>query len=190
MLTNLKLEPGSRLIVAPGTRLFIKTTLIYRGTFSNSAGQLASTFVAYYGSADAFLESNFSGTFLAQSAAVILGDSDSLTYSGTVLAKNIEVRPDVTLSCVAGTSQQLAKSLQPAAGEVSPNESEASLAAPELKREAVTSADDSEQPNVTEPASTCTIVAVGSSSGGPWWALLALLLLRRRRASARARGGS
>lgn len=201
LLTSLTIEPGARLIVAPGTRLFIKSSLIYRGLFSNAAGQLAPTFVAYYGTSDVFLESNFSGTMLAQFAGVILGDADSLAYSGSVLAKNVEVRPDVTLSCVAGTSTQVVKSLR-APGEVveesqgieAGSVGEAELPANEASLEAKAAPTGTEADGHGDeslPAATCTLSTVPSRQPGKaWWGALAgvvaLTLARRRRASRRA----
>ena len=103
LMDVLELEPDAKLVVAPGTRLFVKSSMIYRGLFTNAAGQLASTFLAYYGTQALFMESNFSGTLLASAATVVLGDADSRSYTGKVLAKDIEVRPDVTLTCSAGS---------------------------------------------------------------------------------------
>jgi MYXO-CTERM domain-containing protein len=113
LMEVLELEPDAKLIVAPGTRLFVKSSMIYRGLFTNAAGQLSSTFLAYYGTAALFMESNFSGTLLAANATVVLGDGDSRSYSGKVLAKDIEVRPDVTLTCSAGVGP-----IFPAVGQV------------------------------------------------------------------------
>jgi len=99
LIENLDIEPGAAVVVAPTTRLFVKNTAIYRGAFVNAANQPTSTFLAYYGTNALFMESNFSGTLLAASARAVLGDSDSHSYGGRVLAKEIELRPDTTLTC-------------------------------------------------------------------------------------------
>ena len=99
LIENLDIEPGAAVVVTPTTRLFVKNTGIYRGAFVNAANQPASTFLAYYGTNALFMESNFSGTLLAASSRVVLGDTDSHTYGGVVLAKEIELRPDTTLTC-------------------------------------------------------------------------------------------
>jgi MYXO-CTERM domain-containing protein len=102
LVEDLDIEPQATVVVSPLTRLFVKNTAIYRGLFVNTAGQPAPTFLAYYGTNALFLESNFSGTLLASSARAVLGDADSRTYAGRVLAKELELRPDVTLTCSGG----------------------------------------------------------------------------------------
>ncbi len=102
LVENLDVEPQASIVVVPGTRLFVKSSMVYRGAFVGTTGAPASTFVAYYGQPALYLESNFSGTLLASSARAVLGDGDSHTYGGRVIAKEIELRPDVTLTCSGG----------------------------------------------------------------------------------------
>ncbi|HYJ07493.1 MAG TPA: hypothetical protein VEX18_00750, partial [Polyangiaceae bacterium] len=178
------------LIVTPQTRLFVKTSGIYRGLFGNASNQLAETFLAYYGTSPLFLESNFTGLLLAANARVVLGDADSLTYRGRLLAKEIELRPDVTLTC-SGTATQVFKPLlaelppQPPAevalleSESEPDHGAPASAEPELESQPVVGED------VRMDGASCTVSPgrIGGSSGAFALALSALLLgfARRRR---------
>jgi MYXO-CTERM domain-containing protein len=188
LVEHLDIEPQATLIVTPQTRLFVKNSGIYRGLFGNASNQLAETFLAYYGTSPLFLESNFTGLLLAANARVVLGDGDSLTYRGRLLAKEIELRPDVTLTC-SGTATQVFKPLlaelppQPPAEvarlERDPDHGAPASTEPELESQAVAGED------VRMDGASCTVSPgrVGASSGVFALALSALLLgfARRRR---------
>jgi hypothetical protein len=99
LIEHLDIEPQAELVISAGTRLFVRSSMIYRGRFRDSSGGLAKTFLAYYGSAALVLESEYSGVLLADSASVALGSGSNRNYSGVILARDIELRPDVTFTC-------------------------------------------------------------------------------------------
>jgi MYXO-CTERM domain-containing protein len=157
--------------VSPLTRLFVKNSVIYRGLFANSSGQPAPTFLAYYGTSALFLESNFSGTLLASSARAVLGDADSRTFAGRVLAREIELRPDVTLTCSGGNGLVFDPTADPG-GTMLFSASAPFFAEP-----------PSVESSEAEESSGCSVGSRGASERGlVGFALLALVgALRRRR---------
>jgi hypothetical protein len=174
LFEGLDIEPDAKVVVTPQTRLFVKNSLIYRGMFANTAGQLAEVFLAYYGTAPIWLESNFSGSLLAASGKVVLGDGDSHAYRGRIVARDIELRPDVVLTC-AGASSPLFKATS------------AGATLPLLEPTTTVSGEPSnrrmDEPSVSTPAASCAIsqprpVLAPLAAAA---ALFAFLVTRRRR---------
>jgi MYXO-CTERM domain-containing protein len=171
LVEELDIEPQAVVKVSPLTRLFVKNSVIYRGLFANSSGQPAPTFLAYYGTSALFLESNFSGTLLASSARAVLGDADSRTFAGRVLAREIELRPDVTLTCSGGNGLVFDPTADPG-GTMLFSASAPFFAEP-----------PSVESSEAEESSGCSVGSRGASERGlVGFALLALVgALRRRR---------
>ncbi len=80
------------------TRVFVKTTLVLRSPFRNTAGQLQSVFIGFAGTTTT-LESSMTGTLLAPAATVNFGINPNLTFTGGFRARNIDLRPSNTIVC-------------------------------------------------------------------------------------------
>jgi hypothetical protein len=162
-LDRLILETTSKLVLDQRTgpiRLFVKTELTYRGTFSTlPAG--GNTFIHYVGVNAGFLEGPFTGTVLAPNGRIVVRKP----YTGTLAAHDIQVDPDVVLQC--SVPPPIAFALLGPAGLQSPG-APAGVAPSETSAEA-------------PPATGCA-VGGGAELGGAWIALLLLALLVRARA--------
>jgi hypothetical protein len=94
-LDALEIEPDAVISVPAGARLFVRTKLIFRGSFSGP-GPIT---LSYSGTSDVYLERAFRGTFKAPLAKVTLGSGNSLSFAGTVAAREIVLRPGVSFTC-------------------------------------------------------------------------------------------
>lgn len=94
-MNSLTLEPDSRLILRGATRLFIRSSLIMRG---NVQGNAPFTLV-YNGTNEVTFERNFTGQVRAPRARINLGSGNQLTFAGSIMAKDIELRPGASLTC-------------------------------------------------------------------------------------------
>ncbi len=167
VLESLSVEPDATIVVASGTRLFVRDALTYRGRFVDDAGVVTPTFLAYYGTSSVTLEREFRGKLFAESASLALGAGQRLSFAGQFFAKDIEVRPDVTVTCSTelGAVHALDLSTPP-------------LGAP---REDSDLASD----NVNQDAASCSVgrLAAGNGIAGTLWigALAVVEMVRRRR---------
>jgi len=102
---SLTLEPQSRLNLnqsAGAIQLFVKTSVIDRGDITPAGGVADAFLLGYAGTASLTVERPFpAGTIVAPSAAVIIGSLGSTAFRGQLFAKDIQIRPDATLTCVA-----------------------------------------------------------------------------------------
>ncbi len=92
-MTSLVMETGSRLLFDEGTgpvKLYVGTTLIWRGTLQTVSGAHPSGFVAYQGAADTFLETAFRGTVAAPFAKLVLR-AVSGGHTGAFFGRYVEV---------------------------------------------------------------------------------------------------
>jgi hypothetical protein len=92
------LEPDSRVILSGRTRLFVRSSLTMRGTFSG--GQDLPVLV-YGGTNAVTLERNFNGQVRAPRARLVLGSGNQLSFKGGFFAKDVELSPGVTVDCQA-----------------------------------------------------------------------------------------
>jgi len=96
----LQLEPQSEVILDSGTtRLFVRNSVIYRGTFKPPSGGAFALVLTYTGTSTVPLESPFQGTLFAPNASLTLGTGGPQQFKGHFLAKELEVRPDTVVTC-------------------------------------------------------------------------------------------
>ncbi len=97
--TSLALNSSSSIIRATAsTRIFVSSALTLRSPIKNSSGAVQAVYVGF-GGTTLLLEATFSGILLAPNAFVTLGTGSTFVYTGGLLAKSIEVRPDARLVC-------------------------------------------------------------------------------------------
>jgi hypothetical protein len=105
--TSLDLEPLARLEVdesAGPVVIFVKSSLIYRGSIVTPANVLATIFLGYTGTQAVTLEAPFNGTFVAPNASLMLGVDTSIQFRGQYVAKTFELRPDSVITCDTSAS--------------------------------------------------------------------------------------
>lgn len=95
-LSSLTLEPDARLILSGATRLFIRSSLTMRGNVQGN-GSLT---LNYTGTNQVTFERNFTGHIRAPMARISLGSGNQLTFRGSVMARDVELRPGASLSCL------------------------------------------------------------------------------------------
>jgi DNA-binding protein YbaB len=94
------LEPGSKVIIdaSAGPVIFwVKTTLIFRGTFQDKAGGFPRIWLGYVGTAFAALEAPYHGSLVAPNAPVRLATVGAPGHVGSWAALNLEVSPNQTI---------------------------------------------------------------------------------------------
>jgi hypothetical protein len=96
--TNVDFEPQSTLSLSGATELDMTGTLIWRGAESLGSGAALPT-LFYAGTSQIVLETNGSLHLIAPHASVALGSGSSLSFSGTIAADSVELRPAVTFAC-------------------------------------------------------------------------------------------
>lgn len=93
--SHLQLEPQGVVSIQGNTRLFVASSVIYRGTIQG-AGRVT---LGYAGQNDLMLEQVFVGDVRAPNARVTLGAGSALTFRGTIAAREVTLRPDVSFVC-------------------------------------------------------------------------------------------
>lgn len=96
-LDALQLEPQSRVVLSGKTRIFINRSAILRGSIVLQGAAEISLY--YNGATQLTVEQPFDGKLVAPKALVSLGAGNALTFTGSLFAKDIEVRPDVVVTC-------------------------------------------------------------------------------------------
>jgi hypothetical protein len=92
-MTSLVMETGSRLLLDEGTgpvKLYVGTTLIWRGTLQTVSGAHPAGFVAYQGAGDTVLDTAFRGTLAAPFAKLVLR-AVSGGHTGAFFGRYVEV---------------------------------------------------------------------------------------------------
>jgi hypothetical protein len=100
--TSLDLEPQAVLEVdesAGPVTIFVRDSVIFRGSILTPANALASVFVGYTGTNAVFLEAPFNGTFVAPNASLTIGTNGVLTYRAQFVARVFEQRPGTVVTC-------------------------------------------------------------------------------------------
>ena len=96
VFASLSLEPGAvvRLLGSSPFDIVVVGNFQARGTFEGATPKLILLSNGYI-----TFETSFSGSVVAPEASLAFGAGQQLTFSGSYYAKNIEVRPDVTVRC-------------------------------------------------------------------------------------------
>lgn len=68
-------------------------------------GETAQVFLGYKGTDQVNLEASFAGTLVAPNAKVVMGTAAFKTFSGRYVAKDLELGPNVVLTCDTGASE-------------------------------------------------------------------------------------
>lgn len=96
---SLSINTNARVIVSPGTRVFVRDALDYRSPFTLANGALAAIALGFRGAGTLYLEAAFRGMLIASAAHVVFGSGAPTSNSGSVYARAIEVRAGSTLTC-------------------------------------------------------------------------------------------
>jgi hypothetical protein len=97
--TGLTVNSLSTVRVTSTTRIFVKTTLALRSSFTAS-GHVQAIYLGFAGAA-ADMMAPFEGTLLAPAAHVYFGSGVGMTFTGSFFARDIELNPDTVMSCRA-----------------------------------------------------------------------------------------
>jgi hypothetical protein len=95
---ELQFESGAQIHLdtsAGPIRMFVRTSLIERGTWNASDPTGANILLAYLGQNAVTFDANVAATVIAPNASVALGSGANLSFSGGFYARELEVRPDV-----------------------------------------------------------------------------------------------
>jgi hypothetical protein len=98
--TSLDVQPQSVLVLddsAGPVRIYVKSSLIFRGSAQNSLGAAPDFLLAYMGTTAATIESAFDGTIVAPNATITLG---SVAHSGAFYAKELVVQAGAKITYV------------------------------------------------------------------------------------------
>jgi hypothetical protein len=107
-MNSFDVESGAKVVLnssAGPVEIFVKTTIIYRGQFSDVTGKPENLRITFLGTSAAFLEASFLGRFSAPNAAVTLGGATNQTFQGLFFGKSIAARADVKVGCQATLSE-------------------------------------------------------------------------------------
>jgi MYXO-CTERM domain-containing protein len=108
LMNSFDVESGAKVVLnssAGPVEIFVKTTIIYRGQFSDVTGKPENLRITFLGTSAAFLEASFLGRFSAPNAAVTLGGATNQTFQGLFFGKSIAARADVKVGCQATLSE-------------------------------------------------------------------------------------
>jgi len=106
LMTALDLEPGSTVVLTSASgpvEIFVRSSVIYRGQFTDVTGRPENLRITYLGTAAVALEASYRGRFTAPNAALTIGATGGTnqTFVGLFFANSIDVRPDVRVGCQA-----------------------------------------------------------------------------------------
>jgi len=106
LFTVLDIEPGAKVVLTTTSgpiEIFVKTSLFYRGTFSDVTGKPENLRITYLGTNAVALESSFVGRISTPNAALSLGATGGTTqtFAGLFFGKSIDVRPNAKVGCQA-----------------------------------------------------------------------------------------
>jgi hypothetical protein len=97
---TLTINAASRVIVASGTRVFVRDHLDFRAPFTRPGGAIQAIFMGFAGTGWATLDAPFDGTLLAPFGSVAFGSASPLTFKGSFFARVLDVRPGSALVCI------------------------------------------------------------------------------------------
>lgn len=90
--TSFTLEPTASLVIdssAGPVRIYVKNSLTFRGTILDALGGEPQSFIGYFGTTDALIESAFEGTLTAPKAKVVISSNK---HYGAFYARELEVQ--------------------------------------------------------------------------------------------------
>ena len=96
---SLTINPGGTVRVNSATRIFVRTTLIYRSALLAPTGTALQPIVLGFAGTTAALEAPFSGTFVAPAATVMMGVGAGLTFSGSYYIRSLQLQPGSNIAC-------------------------------------------------------------------------------------------
>lgn len=99
-IDSLQLEAQGRVhidIPQSEIRIFIRDRLISRAEWLVKPQSESKILLAYDGTEETIFDTSFYGTILAPKSTVRFGSASGLLLNGALLAKNVELRPDVTV---------------------------------------------------------------------------------------------
>jgi hypothetical protein len=108
--TGLDIEPNATVEVneaAGPVTIFVRNSVVYRGTIVTPSNALATVFLGYTGTNPVTLEAPFNGTFVAPNATLIIGNDTSLTYRAQFEARTLEERPGSIVNCDTSAQNDL-----------------------------------------------------------------------------------
>jgi hypothetical protein len=91
---------GATMTVDAQTRVFVASELALRSSFKDQSGAIARILLGFAG-AQAVLEAPFDGAVLAPNAVLSFGTGSGLTFTGSFIARVLDVRPNSELVCSA-----------------------------------------------------------------------------------------
>jgi hypothetical protein len=106
---QLLINAASSTLVIPSAgvvRIFVASQLAYRGQVINPNGQPGQIFLGYNGTGPASLESSFVGTLVAPHGQVKLGTTMGQVFGGRFFGQDLEVQPDIHLTCDTSVTAQ------------------------------------------------------------------------------------
>ncbi len=96
--TSIAMEPQAILKVNGPVTIEVRDNATFRGTVVGQTNAPAPVALRYRGTATLGLETGWYGSVLAPNAAAIIGGYQSATLRGQILARTIELRPDVVVT--------------------------------------------------------------------------------------------
>jgi hypothetical protein len=97
---TLAIQANALIRVGAGTQIFVMDQLALRSPFTLATGAIAPVFLGLSGAATT-IEAPFFGKLVAPNAHVTFGNGSGITFTGSLLARLVEVRPNNTLVCDA-----------------------------------------------------------------------------------------
>lgn len=98
VFASLSIEPQAKLVPDDGLAdIVVVGDFSLRGAIASAAGSWVQ--LTLLGNGTYTFETNFTGTVIAPNASLALGAGRQLSFVGSYYARNIEVRPDVTVRC-------------------------------------------------------------------------------------------
>jgi hypothetical protein len=96
---SLTINSSVTLRAAANTRIFVKTGLAFRSSFTTPSNQIQPVCLGFAGTSATF-EAIFNGTLLAPNATITFGLNSPLTFTGSFYAKVLWLRPNNQLICI------------------------------------------------------------------------------------------
>jgi hypothetical protein len=99
-IDSLDLEPSAKLILnqdAGPVILYVRTSVIYRGSITTTSGVSPDLLFGYFGTADLSIQASFVGTIVAPTAKIVLATVTG-GHTGAFFGANIEVSANTTVN--------------------------------------------------------------------------------------------
>ncbi|HTQ43144.1 MAG TPA: hypothetical protein VMI75_10345, partial [Polyangiaceae bacterium] len=96
---SLVINPSVQVRVTATTRIFVRTTLVFRSSLLAPTGSALQPIVMGFGGTTTSLEATFTGTFVAPAATVNMGVGAGLTFTGSYYIGTIQLQPASKIAC-------------------------------------------------------------------------------------------